>query len=69
MLGIKKHVLKLRNSLVLLAEVIGLQKGLKAPKKSKRFWKGVKGLQDTSARARRFGAMCQIILIGKIMIK
>ena len=33
MLGIKKHVLKLTNSLVVLEEVIGLKKGPKAPKK------------------------------------
>ena len=33
MLGIKKHVLELRNSLVVLGEAIGLKKGPKAPKK------------------------------------
>jgi len=33
MLGIKKHILELRNSLVVLGEAIGLKKGLKAPKK------------------------------------
>ena len=33
MLGIKKHLLELRNSLVVLGEAIGLKKGLKAPKK------------------------------------
>ena len=31
MLGIKKHVLELRNSLVVLGEAIGLKKGPKAP--------------------------------------
>ena len=33
MLGIKKHILELRNSLVVLGEAIGLKKGPKAPKK------------------------------------
>merc|ERR1711954_17495 len=33
MLGIKKHILKLRNSLVVLGEAIGLKKGPKAQKK------------------------------------
>merc|ERR1711954_461444 len=33
MLGIKKHVLKPKNSLVVLGEAIGLKKGPKAPKK------------------------------------
>merc|ERR1711954_288967 len=33
MLGIKKHILELRNSLVVLGEARGLKKGPKAPKK------------------------------------
>ena len=33
MLGIKKHLLELRNSLVVLGEAIGLKKGPKAPNK------------------------------------
>merc|ERR1712082_47101 len=33
MLGIKMHILELRNSLVVLGEAIGLKKGPKAPKK------------------------------------
>ena len=40
MLGIKKHVLELTNSLVALAEAIGLQKGPKAPKKRRKASKG-----------------------------
>ena len=32
MLGIKKHVLELKNSFISLAEALGLQKGPKAPK-------------------------------------
>ena len=34
MFGIKKHVLELRKSFVVLVEAVGLQKGSKAPKKS-----------------------------------
>ena len=41
MLGIKKYVLELRNSLVVLAEAIGLQKGPDAPKKRLKASKGV----------------------------
>ena len=33
MFGIKKHVLELRKSFVVLVEAVGLQKGSKAPKK------------------------------------
>ena len=33
MLGIKKHVLELKNSLMVMGEAIGLKKGPKAPKK------------------------------------
>ena len=40
MLGIKKNVLELRNSLVVLAEAVGLQKGPEAPKKGQRSPKG-----------------------------
>ena len=38
MLGIKKHVLELRYSLVVLGEAIGLEKGLKAPKNYQELW-------------------------------
>ena len=40
MLSIKKHVLELTNSMVILAEALGLQKGSKAPKKRPKASKG-----------------------------
>ena len=50
MLGIKMHVLELRNLLVVLTEAIGLQRGPKAQR-------------QPFARARLFGTMRQKILV------
>ena len=63
MLGVKKHILKLTNSLVILAEAVGLKKGLEAPKKAKGLQRGPKAPQQPSARARIFGTMLQNILV------
>ena len=57
MFGIKKHVPELKNSLVVLAEAMGLQMGLKAPKKRP------KAVQPPSARARLFDATRQNNLV------
>ena len=58
------HVLKLSNSLVVLTEAIGLQKGPQAQKTGQRPPKGAEGPQQPSTRARLFGATHQNILVN-----
>merc|ERR1711954_397807 len=52
MLGIKKHILKLRNSLVVLGETIGLKKGPKPQRRGRRPPNGAKGPLKPSTGAR-----------------
>ena len=56
MLGIKRHILELRNSLVVLGEAIGLKKGPKAPKKRPKASKRGRRPLKPSAGARIRGA-------------
>ena len=68
-LGIKKQVLELKNTLVSLAEAVGLQKGKAQKREAEGLQRGLNAPPQSSARSRLFVAPCQNILVFRFILK